>query len=54
MFSLHDFRKYYPDKFKGKDYYQLAQDLSRAIIQFGQSMIGMQFIDEYKMDFLNY
>ena len=46
--------KDYPEKYKEKDFYALAKELSRAILQFGQAATGMQFLDEYRMDFLKH
>ena len=34
--------------------YELAKDLSKAIRQLGKGVSTMQFLDEYKMDFLNH
>jgi hypothetical protein len=44
----------YPEKYRDKDYYDLASDLRGAIIQWGQAATGMQFLEEYRMDFLKY
>ena len=41
--------KDYPEKYKEKDFYWLARDLSKAILQLGQAVTGMQFLDEYKI-----
>ena len=46
--------KDYPEKYKEKKIYVLAKELSRAILQFGQAATGMQFLDEYRMDFLKH
>lgn len=46
--------KDYPEKYKEKKFYVLAKELSRAILQFGQAATGMQFLDEYRMDFLKH
>ena len=44
----------YPEKYRDKDYYNLASDLRGAVIQWGQAATGMQFLEEYRMDFLKY
>ncbi|MGH7802020.1 MAG: hypothetical protein ACREOW_15565 [Thermodesulfobacteriota bacterium] len=46
--------KDYPEEYKEKDFYWLARDLSEAILQLGQAVTGMQFLDEYRMDFLKH
>jgi hypothetical protein len=46
--------KDYPEKYKGKDFYELAKELSKAFLQLGQAVTGMQFLYEYKMDFLKH
>ena len=42
------------EKYKGKDYFELARELYSAILQLGQTTTGMQFLDEYRMDFLKH
>ena len=44
----------YPEKYKEKDFYVVAKELSKAILQLGQAVTGMQFLDEYRMDFLKH
>ena len=44
----------YLQKYREKDYYELAKDLRGAILQWGQATTGMQFLDEYRMDFLKH
>lgn len=44
----------YLEKYRDKDYYDLASDLRGAVIQCGQAATGMQFLEEYRMDFLKY
>lgn len=44
----------YTEKYKGKDYFELARELRGAILQWGQATTGMQFLDEYRMDFLKH
>lgn len=47
-------RENYAEKYKGKDFYDLARELRGAILQWGQAATGMQFLDEYRMDFLKH
>jgi hypothetical protein len=44
----------YLEKYRGKDYFELARELRGAIIQWGQATTGIQFLDEYRMDFLKH
>lgn len=44
----------YLEKYRGKDYFELARELRGAILQWGQATTGMQFLDEYRMDFLKH
>jgi len=44
----------YLEKYKGKDYFELARELRGAILQWGQATTGMQFLDEYRVDFLKH
>lgn len=44
----------YLEKYRGEDYYELARELRGAILQWGQATTGMQFLDEYRMDFLKH
>lgn len=46
--------KDYPEKFRDKEYYNLAKELCGAIKQWGQATTGMQFLDEYRVDFIKY
>lgn len=46
--------KDYPEKYKEKEFYELAKELSKAILQLGLAATGMQFLDEYRMDFLKH
>lgn len=48
------FSENYSEKYKEKDFYELARELSKAILQLGQAATGMQFLDEYRMDFLKH
>lgn len=47
-------RKEYPEKYKEKEFHELTIELSRAILQMGQAATGMQFLDEYRIDFLKH
>lgn len=44
----------YLEKYRGKDSFELAKELRGAILQWGQATTGMQFLDEYRMDFLKH
>lgn len=44
----------YLQKYEGKDYYDLAKELRGAILQWGQAATTMQFLGEYRVDFLKY
>ncbi len=48
----------YPEKYRkeGEESccYELARELRGAIVQWGQATTGMQFLDEYRADFLRY
>lgn len=46
--------KDYPEKYKDKEFYELAKDLSRATVQLGQAATGMQFLGECRMDFMKH
>jgi len=46
--------KEYPEKFRDTEYYNLAKELCGAIKQWGQATTGMQFLDEYRVDFIKY
>lgn len=46
--------KDYIEKYKEKDFYEPVKELSRAILQLGQAATGMQFLDEYRIDFLKH
>lgn len=47
-------RENYAEKYKGEDFYDLARELRGAILQWGQAATSMQFLDEYRMDFLKH
>ena len=42
------------EKYKNKDFYELAREISRAILQLGQAVTGMQFLDQYRTEFLKH
>jgi hypothetical protein len=44
----------YLEKYKGTDHFELVKELRGAILQWGQATTGMQFLDEYRMDFLKH
>lgn len=46
--------KDYAEKYKGKEFYTLAKDLSKAVLQIGQASTDMQFFDEYRSRFLKF
>lgn len=46
--------KDYAEKYRGKDYYELAKELRGAILQWGQAATGMQFLGEHRMNFLKH
>jgi len=44
----------YPEKYREKDYYELVKELRGAIVQWGQATTSMQFLGEYRIDFLKH
>jgi len=44
----------YAEKYKDKEFYELAKELSKAIHQLGMASTGMQFLDEYRADFIKF
>ncbi|MFZ1959061.1 MAG: hypothetical protein WAU46_08295 [Methanoregula sp.] len=44
----------YPNKYKGEKFHKPLKEISRAILQLGMSSTGMQFLGEYRMDFLKF
>ena len=46
--------KDYAEKYRGKEFYTLARDLSKAILQIGQATTCMQFLDEHRAKFLKF
>lgn len=47
-------RNEYAEKYREKDYYELAKELRGAILQWGQAATGMQFLGEHRMNFLKH
>jgi len=47
-------REEYVEKYRDTDHYDLARELRGAIVQWGQAATGMQFLEEYRIDFLTY
>ena len=47
-------REDYPERYKDTVFYDLVKELRGAVVQWGQATTGMQFLDEYRMDFLKY
>lgn len=46
--------KNYVEEFKERDFYKFAKDISKAILQLGQASTSMQFLDEYRTEFLEH
>ena len=44
----------YAERYKEKDFYEVAKDLSRAFLQLGQASTAMQFLGEHRADFLRH
>ncbi|MCK9630366.1 MAG: hypothetical protein M0R30_01890 [Methanoregula sp.] len=44
----------YADRYKKEKFYKPVMELSQAMLQLGMSSTGMQFLDEYRMDFLKF
>lgn len=44
----------YPNQYKKEKFFKPVKELSQAILQLGMSATGMQFLDEYRMDFLKF
>jgi len=42
----------YADQYKKESFYKPVRELSQAMLQLGMASTGMQFLDEYRMDFL--
>ncbi|HUV02360.1 MAG TPA: hypothetical protein VMW67_02765 [Desulfobacteria bacterium] len=48
------FRDDCAEKYKDTSYYNFAQEISKALLQLGQASTSMQFLDEFRMDFLRH
>lgn len=48
------FNENYSKKYENEPFYQPVKELSQAIFRLGMSSTGMQFLDEYKIDFLKF
>lgn len=46
--------KDYVEKYKKKEFYEPIRDIIAAIINLGQASTSMQFLDEYRADFLHF
>ena len=44
----------YPKKYKEKEFYRPIKELSKAILQLGQAVSGMQFLGDYRADFIKF
>mgnify|MGYP000128211563 CR=1 FL=1 len=44
----------YLERYREKEYYEPVKDLREAIIRLGQAVTTMQFLDEYRVDFLRF
>jgi len=44
----------YPNQYKKEKFFKPVKELSQALLQLGMSATGMQFLDEYRMDFLRF
>jgi len=44
----------YPKQYRGEKFFKPIKELSQAVLQLGMSATGMQFLDEYRMDFLKF
>jgi len=44
----------YAERYRGKEFYPLAKDLSKAIVQLGQAATSMQFLDRFRSSFLRF
>lgn len=47
-------KEYIQKKYKETNYYELTKEFSKAILQLGQAATGMQFLEEYKINFLKH
>ena len=46
--------KDYAEKYKGKEFYEAIKELRKAMLQIGQASTGMQFLDEFRANFLKF
>lgn len=46
--------KDYAKKYRGKNLYAFAKEVSKAVLQLGQASTGMQFLDAFRNDFLRF
>jgi hypothetical protein len=44
----------YGERYREKDFYEFAKDMSRALVQLGQASTAMQFLGEHRADFLRH
>jgi hypothetical protein len=44
----------YANQYKNERFYKPVKELSQALLELGMSATGMQFLDEYRMDFLKF
>jgi hypothetical protein len=43
-----------PEKYKDRDFHEFAEEICKAILQLGQASTSMQFLGDYRMDFLKH
>lgn len=48
------FRDNYAEGYKDTSYYKFAQEISKALLQLGLASTSMQFLDEFRLDFLRH
>ncbi|MDP3948517.1 MAG: hypothetical protein Q8Q17_01055, partial [bacterium] len=44
----------YAERYEGKDCYEFAKEISKAFLQLGQATTTMQFLGEYRADFIEH
>ncbi|MGB2728339.1 MAG: hypothetical protein WBD09_07665 [Halobacteriota archaeon] len=44
----------YAEKYKGTSHYEFAKEVSKAFLQLSQASTSMQFLEEYRLDFLRH
>ncbi len=47
-------RENYAEKYKGTSHYEFAKEVSKAFLQICQAATSMQFLEEYRMDFIRH